>query len=471
MAVPIVWLPLNGSLINNGIDNSAKITCENAKYVDGKIGKCINIEKYQSDTASFSMLNNISQFSFSCWLYIDAGKTFTNYHSFFRIGFIADGFDSNIRIEHTNSAGAFQVIFNKSATSGSNATNYYYVGGSSVDARDKWCHITVTNDGANVKTYINGSLSITTPVSSIYATGMLNGTFILGSSGSSVRLNDLRIYDEALTPRQISLISQCLVMHYPLDHDWSTSVVYDCSGYGHDGTVNGALTYQNDSLAGNGCIYFNGSTNIKVKAVNWDTGYQVSQFTLTQWCKVKAGWSTSSGIHGLSWGNDFIRLVLGKSNFIWSYVKCINSMGTTGNKSLSYGVASEIVEDRWYFIALTFDNGVMKLYLDGALVATADHSSEFPALYYGTPNTYIGSYSSSGELGIGCLSDVRAYASALSETHIMDLYQAKIAADNNGNIYCYGIHKKDGIQFWNTGIVTCCKWCEEEGSGGQIIEI
>ena len=471
MAVPIVWLPFNGSLSNNGIDNSAKITCEKASYTDGKIGKCINIDKYQSNTASFAMLNNVPQFSFSCWLYIDTSKTFTNYHSFFRIGFSADGFDNNIRIEHTNSAGAFQIIFNKNTTAGSNTANYYYVGGSSAVARDSWCHIAVTNDGVNVKTYINGSLSLTTPSSNIYTTGVLNGSLLIGASGSSVRLNDLRIYDEALTPRQVSLMSQCLVMHYPLDHDWSPSVVYDCSGYGHDGTVNGTLAYQNDSRAGNGCIFFNGSTNVKAKAINWDIGYQVSQFTLSQWCKVKTGWSASHGMHGLSWGNDFIRLVLGKSNIIWSYVKFKNSMGTIGNKSLSYGASSSPVEDRWYFIAMTFDNGVMKLYLDGALVASADHSSEFSALYYGTSNTYIGSFNSSGEIGVGCLSDVRAYASALSDTQIMDLYQSKIIADNDGNIYCYGINKKDGIQFWDTGIVTCCKWCEEEGFGGQIIEI
>lgn len=471
MAVPIIWLPLNGDFSNNGLDDSDKIVCPGAKFIDGKIGKCLSIESYQSDTATFNMLDGLAEFSFCCWLKVDSSKTSAIHEDFLQIGFVADSNTNFIRIEHIATHGAFQITFNKDSTGGSNTNNSYKVEGSTTAAKDKWCHIVVTNDGENVKSFLNGSLSKTTPVANIYTTGFLNGNLILGMSGAYGQINDLRIYDEALTQKQIRLLSQCLVMHYPLDNRWNESTVYDCSGYRHDGTVTGSLNCHDDSKVGNGCTYFNGNTNIKVKSINWNYGYKVSSFSITQWCKVKSGWTPEDCLHSLSWGNDFIRLALGKINFIWCYFKYIDSSGTTGNMSLTYGLNSEVIEDNWYFIALTFENGIFNLYLDGNLIATEDHSSEFSTLYYGSKNVYIGSYNASSEIGIGSLADIRAYSSALSASEILDLYQAKISTDDDGNVYCYGLKNKDGVQFWDTGMITCRKWYEQgDGSGGQLIE-
>lgn len=87
-----------------------------------------------------------------------------------------------------------------------------------------WYHLAATFDGSNYKMYINGE---------IVKSGTCNNKYILcsniglgcrstnsagtSSTGSSDKYyNDFRIYDHCLSPKEIKLISQALVLHYPM---------------------------------------------------------------------------------------------------------------------------------------------------------------------------------------------------------------------------------------------------------------
>ena len=64
-----VWLPLNGDLHNQGLNN-INITNTNATLNDnGKIGKCYNFNGSNNYIKGNTFLNNNSTaFSFSCWV-------------------------------------------------------------------------------------------------------------------------------------------------------------------------------------------------------------------------------------------------------------------------------------------------------------------------------------------------------------------------------------------------------------------
>lgn len=87
-----------------------------------------------------------------------------------------------------------------------------------------WYHLAATFDGSNYKMYINGE---------IVKSGTCNNKYILcsniglgcrstNSAGTSLTgssdkyYNDFRIYDHCLSPKEIKLISQALVLHYPM---------------------------------------------------------------------------------------------------------------------------------------------------------------------------------------------------------------------------------------------------------------
>jgi hypothetical protein len=56
-----------------------------------------------------------------------------------------------------------------------------------------------------------------------------------------MRLNDVRIYDHALSKKEIEEIYKALALHYKLDNTIN-NIIYDCSGYHNDGTVIGTAT-------------------------------------------------------------------------------------------------------------------------------------------------------------------------------------------------------------------------------------
>lgn len=214
-----IWLPLNGDLKNRGLASIPALSLSSLTFDDnGKIGKCLKIPKITTNNIVIPELQGVKKFSFSCWLYLDTNLTNSSYTRIFSLGHTSDGENGYIRIETIPTNGEFQIIYNKSASHGGGgyATVVYYniTGGPTASAKNKWVHVTVTNDGTNVRTYFNGELKGTWAVNTIYDTGSLNGNFYLG--GSYVNLNDVRIYDHCLSAKEVKEISKALVLHYRL---------------------------------------------------------------------------------------------------------------------------------------------------------------------------------------------------------------------------------------------------------------
>ena len=88
----------------------------------------------------------------------------------------------------------------------------------------QWNHYAFIRNGNSLKIYINGIETVSTTISSTPAT--VGSYTMIGASqsanttpsGNSLYgyLNDIRLYDHALSPKEIEILSRGLVCHYPL---------------------------------------------------------------------------------------------------------------------------------------------------------------------------------------------------------------------------------------------------------------
>lgn len=211
-----VWLPLNGNLNNQGLDPLNSLSASSVTFADGKIGKCLNNNGIKTTTGTFTSLSGCKEYTLAVWLKINTATTNTSWADIVGLKAQYDDWVSILRIEHTSTNGAFQLIHGKSANHGTSTNTYWGLGSSTTAAKDQWCHICLTNDGTYTKFYLNGELKTTVTNTSVYKEHYLTGEIILGRTGSYSMLNDLRIYDNVISLKEIHLLSQGLFVHYPL---------------------------------------------------------------------------------------------------------------------------------------------------------------------------------------------------------------------------------------------------------------
>ena len=98
-----------------------------------------------------------------------------------------------------------------------------------------------------------------------------------------------------------------------------------------------------------------------------------------------------------------------------------------------------ISANEWIHVVVTRSSSCKKLYVNGILKQTVNTVGDMKLISnVGT----IGASSQGGD-GIsnylnGQLSDFRIYATALSDSHILELYQSSASVDNNGNLMLAG---------------------------------
>lgn len=118
-----------------------------------------------------------------------------------------------------NNGNKINLGINGSSSNGVGAINYSF-------SLNTWYHVAATYDGTNYAIYVNGVKISSGEFISTQYTGAYNLT-INGrgrssdgtdaySSGNKL-LNDVRIYNCALSEKKVKLLSQGLILHYPLD--------------------------------------------------------------------------------------------------------------------------------------------------------------------------------------------------------------------------------------------------------------
>lgn len=214
-----VWLPLNGNLNNQGLGSC--VVTNNGATVDnsGKIGKTYlfdaNDDFISIDSADMRNIfkGGSNPFTIAFWVYNTktTGSRAVPFGDFGLTGTIG-----------------FNLEINSSAGNWNNDIRFYWNGNPDYRATgtelttNAWVHLVVTYDGTKVDFYRNGIL-VNTRNGTLNTLDKTSGAFYLGrdnrTGGTAFggKLNDFRVYDEALSLKQIKEISKGLVAHYKLD--------------------------------------------------------------------------------------------------------------------------------------------------------------------------------------------------------------------------------------------------------------
>lgn len=201
-----VWLPLNGDLHNQGLDDVTVTNNGATVNNEGKIGKCYSFNG-SSNYITITQGYIGDSWSYSIWAYTTSGsspqtlaccrKSVGSGFSLFLVG-------GKLRID-------------SGGNSIQHTTTYSY-------PTNTWFHLTITYGDGKISYYINGEFknSYSDTISSTYwgnifsigasqANGSNYGNYLNG------RVNDIRIYDHCLSPKEVKELSKGLVLHYPLN--------------------------------------------------------------------------------------------------------------------------------------------------------------------------------------------------------------------------------------------------------------
>ena len=215
----LVWLPLNGNLNNQGLGNVASDDSSTSVYKDyGKLGSQ-SIDLATRVYFNCSKLANIQQWTVAFWGRVEPKEdSTTNWQDLFGFTDVraSDGVTGTFRFE-TGYASDAQggVHFHDNATQATTNRAYTF---NRVEVRNEWHHYAVTVSDTNIKAYYDGNLVDTSTVNG----GRWNsdGRFYTGTTNAlNGCIQDLRIWDEAISAAEVKNISQGLILHLPLSRD------------------------------------------------------------------------------------------------------------------------------------------------------------------------------------------------------------------------------------------------------------
>ena len=209
-----IWLPLNQDLRNQGL-TPATISGGEIDN-NGKLGKCYKVKNTSYITITHT-LPTISNFSFAFWMKIPSnmasGTTWERMFIFSAIN-AAGGSNSTTGINWAN----YDSV--KIYDDANHQWLWAYPG--TQFEYDTWNHWTITHEpngeGVRCKVYINGNL-INTYNSTTHPLQLISGTIKIGDGIASdyLYINDFRLYDHTLSPKEVEEINKGLVLHYKLD--------------------------------------------------------------------------------------------------------------------------------------------------------------------------------------------------------------------------------------------------------------
>jgi hypothetical protein len=299
----------------------------------------------------------------------------------------------------------------------------YIEGSTSIDD-DAWHHVAVvlpnlpSVDVQDVLLYVDGCLETTTDGGS-QSIDTDSGTILISkTSGGSPSyfdglLDDVRIYNYALSVDDIREVSGFDLQGYWKLDESSGTVASDSGFYGRDGTVSGNPVWDDDGGEICGALEFDGDGDyVEIEGYKGVTG--ANPRTVAAWVRVEPNASTLSIMR---WGTSNI------SGATWSNV--INADGNLRVAVWTGTVTGDtaIDDDIWHHVAIVLPDkeGVkvedILLYVDGV--------QEDTTLTYGTQTidtaVDIDVLISEGGSFDGLLDDVRIYDRALSSVDIRDL--------------------------------------------------
>ncbi|WP_289100943.1 LamG domain-containing protein [uncultured Marinobacter sp.] len=303
---------------------------------------------------------------------------------------------------------------------------------------NKWQHYTLTYKGKTVSVYQNGvhidsrDRDIKFDTSRPFAIGRWASSY--DSYYLNGMIDDVRIYDQALSPREVRDLSLGLMSRYRLYGDTT-----DSAGTGLISIGSGAFV---DSEIGIVADVVGTSANIALEHAPLNLRGETIVFR--EKCDLLRSDAGGGGFtnHVIQWGtyygNNSGGFGLQTGTFSY-YLKGPSSSGWTDSGSIA--AASQRYDlGGWIDYAVVFgEDDTISLYMDGEKV------THFPL-----SAPYTGLNSAGIQFGTNMLaqvSDVRIYSTALTAAQIKELYQQRVSIDSEGSVHVSQlIEKVSGLQ-------------------------
>lgn len=494
-----VWLPLNGNINNQGLDDGTFIF-QGSIYptvnANGKIGKCYEkvAAKQYGRLRSSKTYNLDGDITMACW----ANVTET-------VGDTANGLVTNHN--HGDSSGVginVKMIsttdFRISCNTGSGSSRTYNTYYGTTNIKGAWHHLALTysKSAKQLKLWVDGSLEYTLDNYTNYSMANYidifswSTSFAEGTYSPACKLNDIRIYDSCLSPKEIEILSRGLVCHYPLEGANNTLVpfgyqqleyiesagaAYFDTGYKFNPETDSfKVEFKGNDTANDGMIlgssggkytwmYYYGSNGIRMYASNGSQQQGI------------AGITSDTNKHIVEYkSKHYWADGVDKGSFSNTYVEEPNSMSM-----FSYGGASYVFKGRIYYCNICRNGKPQRVYIPAKRVSDSkigmydiindtfkpsDSSTAFTAGdVVGTPSTVYDTsgFKNNGETyaydttgSIECSSDTARYSLSTF------INSANVTNNATGIRYIYGNCELTTPQY-----LTVAFWCKPiAGYGG-----
>ena len=244
--------------------------------------------------------------------------------------------------------------------------------------------------------YKRGSVTFTPSVSTIYL-NIPGGYIADGQTGKVINVDYIKLEQGSVAT--------------PWNPD--ANVEYDVSGYQNNGTKSGALTYTSDTNIYNASTIFDGYVSISTTN---PIPSPCKQFSVAGWVNLITGYALNNGYHIINWGGTYCRICISKDGYA---VRVLLRDGSTNYMGQSVMTSSNLTSNKWNHYAITFNSGMIKIYINGTLDNTL--TATINNVLFSTTNVSIGTYGSV-ELCKAKASDFRLYATALTADDVLELY-------------------------------------------------
>ncbi|MBX3722406.1 MAG: Ig-like domain-containing protein [Turneriella sp.] len=318
------------------------------------------------------------------------------------------------------SGGAY--LGNRTSTSGYGfAGGADFLGGISLKL-NTWTHLCHVYDGNNLRIFLNG---VQDGAESSVASTTLGGGVVIGkASGTATqsafngRVDDVRIYAGALTPRSIRQMAvqvpTSLLLYYSFS-DATSLTAMDYSNNGHNGTLVGNPAPSPDRFGTIGGYNFN-SVNQWISASDTGLPSGTSTRTICSWIKPAFFPNSAAYAIALRYGKPS----LGEGQTIGLYNNGTSTMVIYGSWGDDVTANLPIVLNTWMHVCGTYDGATATLYINGTKVGS--FAKTWNTILSGDGQTFVGQGDSSGTTAFrGDIDDVRVYSRVLHEREITAL--------------------------------------------------
>lgn len=460
----IGWWKLDGNAKDSSVNNLDG-TPSGVSWVKGKIGQGAYFDEDTIDFPTLKPYGLYKSYSLCLWIY---------YENSLRIG------SSTSRgglIEGITGTGA--NIYSNGIRMNNTSIRFYYDLGSGReyfdvsinDLQDRWSHIVVTYDGDKASFFQDGSFIYEETIGEIDSYNehdMRLGNWednyaVIGT------LDDVRIYNHALSPKEVKELSRAKVGHWKMNSLYD-GFVADSSGYGNDGDNNGAIEVS-DSKIGSGALEFDGSSDY-VDTLLYPQHIDNTPISFSAWINSA---NTTERNKIISWFNDGD--FRGDFEIYTDNDLTFNMFG----QSLTLNGATTLQDNTWYHAVFVWKpEDEVIIYLNGEEEGKENISFNqmddgAPFRIAQRPDGSESEYSFNGKID-----DVRIYATALSEDDVKELYKQRASLDNKGNFFSQefdeessgsnsvtneGVYKTSELSEIGPGDGLVGWWRFDEGSG------